>query len=48
MIFKILALIVSIVALLLAIDEVMYIRWIVTLMQEDQEDEEWKNISWFR
>lgn len=48
MIFKILALIVSIVALLLAIDEVMYIRWIVTLMREDQEDEEWKDISWFR
>lgn len=47
-IFKILALIVSIVALLLAIDEVMYIRWIITLMQEDQEDEEWKDISWFR
>lgn len=45
MLFKVLALLVSIAALLLALDEWMYMRALQKKNREE-EDEEW-NVSWF-
>lgn len=48
MLFKILALIISDIALCLALNEWLYVREIQKRLQERQkeEDEEW-NVSWF-
>ena len=48
MLFKILALMISLIALCLALDEWLYVRAIQKRLQERQkeEDEEW-HVSWF-
>lgn len=48
MLFKILALIISLITLCLALDEWLYVRAIQEWLQErkKEEDEEWQ-VSWF-